>query len=50
MKHDNKVEYYQRFFAANKNKTSDIWKEIRCIVNLFYAVLSRDNDNPIRVN
>ena len=34
MKRDRKVDYYQKYFAANKNKASAIWKGIRYIVNL----------------
>ena len=34
MERDTKVDYYQKYFAANKNKASAIWKGIWSIVNL----------------
>ena len=34
MKRESKIEYYRKYFEANKNKASSIWKGIRSIVNI----------------
>ena len=34
MKRDSKIDYYRKYFEANKNKASSIWKGIRSIVNI----------------
>ena len=33
-KRDSKIDYYRKYFEANKNKASSIWKGIRSIVNI----------------
>ena len=34
MKRDSKIDYYRKYFEANKNKASSIWKGIMSIVNI----------------
>ena len=34
MKRESKIDYYRKYFEANKNRTSSIWTGIRSIVNL----------------
>ena len=34
MKQESKIDYYRKYFEANKNKTSSIWKGIRSILNI----------------
>ena len=34
MKRESKIDYYRKYFEANKNKTSSIWKGIRSIANI----------------
>ena len=34
MKPESKIDYYRKYFEANKYKTFSIWKGIRSIVNI----------------
>ena len=34
MKRDSKIDYYRKYFEANKNKASSTWKGIKSIVNI----------------